>query len=64
MEILTKQANTIEAYITESFIEKEAELSTVSISGKKAGSIVVCIDTGNVYILNSKNQWSLLGGGN
>lgn len=64
MEILTKQANTVEAYITESFVEKESEISTVSISGKKPGSVVVCIDTGNVYVLNSKHQWSLLGGGN
>lgn len=64
MEILTKQANTTEAYITESFVEKESEISTVSISSKKPGSVVVCIDTGNVYVLNSKYEWSLLGGGN
>ena len=64
MEILTKQANMAEAYITESFIEKEAELNNLSTAGRRAGSIVVCIDTGNVYVLNSKLQWSLLGGGN
>ena len=64
MEILTKQANMTEAYITESFIEKEEEISTVPTVGKRAGSTVVCIDSGNVYVLNSKHQWTLLGGGN
>lgn len=64
MEILTKQANMTEAYITESFVEKEEEVATLSTVGRRAGSIVVCIDTGNVYVLNSNQQWSLLGGGN
>ena len=64
MEILTKQANMTEAYITESFVEKEEEIATLSTAGRRAGSTVVCIDTGNVYVLNSRLQWSLLGVGN
>lgn len=64
MEILTKQANMTEAYITESYVEKEAEIATLTTTGRRSGSVVVCIDTGNVYVLNSKHQWSLLGGGN
>ena len=64
MEILTKQANMTEAYITESYVEKEEEITTLSTTGRRAGSLVICIDTGNVYVLNSNHQWSLLGGGN
>ena len=64
MEILTKQANMTEAYITESFVEKEEEVLTLSTAGRRAGSTVVCIDSGNVYVLNSNHQWTLLGGGN
>ena len=64
MEILTKQANMSEAYITESFVEKEEEVATLSTVKRRPGSIIVCIDTGNVYVLNSNRQWSLLGGGN
>lgn len=63
MEILTKQANTVESYVTESFVEKEAEVSLVQTSGKRPGSVLVCIDSGAVYVLNSKYQWTLLGGG-
>ena len=64
MEILTKQANMIEAYITESYVEKEEEIATLSTIRRRPGSIVICIDTGHVYVLNSKHQWSLLGGDN
>ena len=63
MEIIIKQGNDTNAYLTESFIENEAELANVSISNKVCGSKVICIDTGNVYVLNSKYQWALLGGG-
>ena len=64
MEILTKQANMTEAYITESYVEKEEEIATLTTTGRRSGSVVVCIDTGHVYVLNSKHQWSLLGGDN
>ena len=64
MEILTKQANMIEAYITESYVEREAEVATLPTIGRRPCSIVICIDTGHVYVLNSKHQWSLLGGDN
>ena len=64
MEILTKQANMIEAYITESYVGREAEVATLPTIRRRPGSIVICIDTGHVYVLNSKHQWTLLGGGN
>ena len=43
---------------------KEEEIATLTTTGRRSGSVVICIDTGHVYVLNSKHQWSLLGGGN
>lgn len=54
---IIKQQNTNSAYYTEFVIDTDADLDNVPIDECSVGSSVLCLDTGDVYMLNSAKEW-------
>jgi hypothetical protein len=42
-------------------VDEEQDVQTVSTK-YRAGSTIIVISTGNVYMLNTQKQWTLFGG--
>ncbi len=49
------------AYLKTIVVDEEQDVQTVSTK-YRAGSTIIVISTGNVYMLNTQKQWTLFGG--
>lgn len=44
-------------YNNEYFADTEADVASIPVQDAAPGSIVIVIETGNAYMLNSKREW-------
>ena len=45
------------AYCNEYWVDTEADVASIPVDSASPGSIVIVIETGNAYMLNSKKEW-------
>ena len=57
---IMKQNDNVTTYLTEFLADSEADLAELPKDVKYAGSTCLVAETGNVYILNNKEEWVLL----
>lgn len=66
IRLLSKRLSTIRSedssveYVCEYLCDAEGDISTLPNCG--AGSTAICIDTGAVYMVNTRYAWTKLGG--
>lgn len=51
------QSGKTTAYCNEYFADTEADVALIPIKSCAPGTIVLVIETGSVYMLNSKREW-------
>ena len=57
-----KQKDTVNAYYTEFVIDKVSDIADLPHMPECApGSVAICIEDSEVYMLNTKGQWKILG---
>lgn len=57
---VTGQSGRVKTYVTEMICDTEADIQNLPIDNCEPGSTCLCIETSNVYILNSEKIWKKL----
>lgn len=60
-QVIISEGGKDTAYLKTVVVDEEQDVQTVSTK-YPAGSTIIVISTGNVYMLNTQKQWVLFGG--
>lgn len=56
-----KQKDTVNAYYTEYVIDKVSDIADLpKLSECAPGSVAICIENSEVYMLSTKGQWKII----